>query len=88
MAAVTAGEVRDYAVAEHTAALVLTLNRKIHRAYNRVREGNFALEGLLGFDLHGRTVGLVGTGRIGACFARIMVGFGCRVLATAPVVKS
>jgi D-lactate dehydrogenase len=69
------------------AALVLTLNRKIHRAYNRVREGNFALEGLLGFDLHGRTVGLVGTGRIGACFARIMVGFGCRVLATAPEVN-
>jgi D-lactate dehydrogenase len=52
-----------------------------------VREGNFALEGLLGFDLHGRTVGLVGTGRIGACFARIMAGFGCRVLATAPVVN-
>ncbi|HLL13304.1 MAG TPA: 2-hydroxyacid dehydrogenase [Rubrivivax sp.] len=84
---IAVGRVPEYsphAVAEHTAALVLTLNRKIHRAYNRVREGNFALEGLLGFDLHGRTVGLVGTGRIGACFARIMVGFGCRVLATAP----
>ena len=80
-------EYSPHAVAEHTAALVLTLNRKIHRAYNRVREGNFALEGLLGFDLHGRTVGLVGTGRIGACFARIMVGFGCRVLATAPEVN-
>jgi D-lactate dehydrogenase len=65
-------------VAEHTAALVLTLNRKIHRAYARVREGNFALDGLLGFDLHGRTVGVVGTGKIGACFARIMAGFGCR----------
>jgi D-lactate dehydrogenase len=75
------------AVAEHTVALVLTLNRKIHRAYNRVREGNFALEGLLGFDLHGRTVGVVGTGRIGTCFARIMAGFGCRVLATAPEVN-
>ena len=77
-------EYSPHAVAEHTAALVLTLNRKIHRAYNRVREGNFALEGLLGFDLCGRTVGLVGTGRIGTCFARIMAGFGCRVLATAP----
>lgn len=80
-------EYSPYAVAEHTAALVLTLNRKIHRAYNRVREGNFALEGLLGFDLHGRTVGIVGTGRIGASFARIMSGFGCRVLATAPEVN-
>ena len=87
---IAVGRVPEYsphAVAEHTAALVLTLNRKIHRAYNRVREGNFALEGLLGFDLHGRTVGLVGTGRIGACFARIMAGFGCRVLATAPEVN-
>jgi D-lactate dehydrogenase len=87
---VAVGRVPEYsphAVAEHTAALVLTLNRKIHRAYNRVREGNFALEGLLGFDLHGRTVGLVGTGRIGTCFARIMAGFGCRVLATAPEVN-
>ena len=80
-------EYSPHAVAEHTAALVLTLNRKIHRAYNRVREGNFALEGLLGFDLYGRTVGLVGTGRIGTCFARIMAGFGCRVLATAPEVN-
>ncbi|MCU0775554.1 MAG: 2-hydroxyacid dehydrogenase [Ideonella sp.] len=81
---IAVGRVPEYsphAVAEHTAALVLTLNRKIHRAHNRVREGNFALEGLLGFDLHGRTVGVIGTGRIGACFARIMVGFGCRVLA-------
>jgi D-lactate dehydrogenase len=84
---VAVGRVPEYsphAVAEHTAALVLTLNRKIHRAYNRVREGNFALEGLLGFDLHGRTVGIVGTGKIGACFARIMAGFGCRLLAFAP----
>jgi D-lactate dehydrogenase len=80
-------EYSPYAVAEHTAALVLTLNRKIHRAYNRVREGNFALEGLLGFDLHGRTVGVVGTGKIGACFARIMAGFGCRLLAFAPEVN-
>jgi D-lactate dehydrogenase len=80
-------EYSPYAVAEHTAALVLTLNRKIHRAYNRVREGNFALEGLLGFDLHGRTVGIVGTGKIGACFGRIMAGFGCQLLAYAPEVN-
>ncbi len=70
-----------YAVAEFTAGLILTLNRRVYRAYSRVREGNFALEGLLGFDLHGRTVGIVGTGRIGTVVARIMLGFGCRVLA-------
>ncbi|WP_445172792.1 NAD(P)-dependent oxidoreductase, partial [Microcoleus sp.] len=58
-----------YAVAEHAVALMLSLNRKIHRAYNRVREGNFALDGLLGFDLHSKTVGIVGTGRIGAITA-------------------
>jgi D-lactate dehydrogenase len=77
-------EYSPFAVAEHTVALVLTLNRKIHRAHARVREGNFALDGLLGFDLHGRTVGIVGTGKIGACFARIMAGFGCRLLAFDP----
>ena len=70
-----------HAVAEHTVAILLTLNRKIHRAYNRVREGNFALEGLLGFDLWGKTVGIVGTGHIGAVVARIVEGFGCTVLA-------
>jgi len=80
-------EYSPHAVAEHTVALLLTLNRKIHRAYNRVREGNFALEGLLGFDLRGRTVGVIGTGKIGACFIRIMVGFGCEVLAVAPDVN-
>jgi D-lactate dehydrogenase len=69
-----------HAVAEHAVALILALDRRIHRAYNRVREGNFLLEGLLGFDLHGRTVGVVGTGRIGTVFARIMAGFGCRLL--------
>jgi D-lactate dehydrogenase len=74
-----------YAVAEHAAALVLALNRRLHRAYARVREGNFALEGLLGFDLHGKTVGVVGTGQIGEVFVRIMAGFGCRVLASDPV---
>ena len=73
-----------YAVAEHAVALILALDRRIHRAYNRVREGNFALEGLLGFDLHERTVGIVGTGRIGTVFARIMAGFGCRLLAYDP----
>lgn len=70
-----------YAVAEHAVGLILTLNRKFHRAYNRVREGNFSLDGLLGFDLHGRTVGCLGTGKIGTIFCRIMAGFGCRVLA-------
>ena len=73
-----------YAVAEHAAGLILCLNRRIHRAYQRVREGNFALSGLLGFDLHGKTVGVVGTGTIGAVFARIMLGFGCRVRAHDP----
>lgn len=69
-----------HAVAEYTVGLILTLNRKVHRAYNRVREGNFSLDGLLGFDLHGRTVGVVGTGQIGTIVARIMAGFGCRLL--------
>lgn len=72
------------AVAEHAVALILTLNRQTHRAYNRVREGNFALEGLLGFDLRGKTVGVVGTGQIGVAFARIMAGFGCRLLGADP----
>ncbi len=70
-----------YAVAEHAACLVLALNRKIHRASNRVRESNFSLDGLVGFDLHGKTVGIIGTGRIGAVMARIMHGFGCELLA-------
>ena len=70
-----------YAVAEHAAGLILTLNRHYHRAYNRVRESNFSLNGLLGFDLHGSTVGIVGTGKIGMCFAQIMKGFGCNLLA-------
>ncbi len=69
-----------YAVAEHTVALMLAINRNIHRAHNRVREGNFALDGLLGFDLHGKTVGVIGTGTIGAVLARIMAGFGCTLL--------
>jgi D-lactate dehydrogenase len=73
-----------YAVAEHAVGLILAMNRKIHRAHMRVREGNFALGGLLGFDLHGRTVGVVGTGTIGTVFARIMTGFGCSLLAYDP----
>lgn len=77
-------EYSPHAVAEHTVALILTLNRKTHRAYARVREGNFALEGLLGFDLHASTVGVIGTGKIGSCLARIMTAFGCRVLACDP----
>ncbi|CAO4145190.1 2-hydroxyacid dehydrogenase [Methylorubrum aminovorans] len=71
-------------IAEHTVALILALNRNIQRAYARVREGNFALEGLLGFDLKGRTAGIVGTGNIGVAVARILAGFGCRVLAYDP----
>ncbi len=73
-----------YSVAEHAVALILSLNRKTPRAYQRVREGNFSLEGLVGFDLHGKTVGVVGAGRIGSAFARIMAGFGCKVLAFDP----
>lgn len=73
-----------HAVAEHALGLILALNRKIHRAYARVREGNFSLEGLMGFDLNGRSVGIVGTGRIGTIFARIMAGLGCRLLAYDP----
>ncbi|MGR0278440.1 2-hydroxyacid dehydrogenase [Marinomonas dokdonensis] len=75
--------VPDYSptsVAEHALALIMTLNRKTHRAYHRVKEGNFALEGLLGFNLQGKTVGCIGTGRIGQAFCRIMNGFGCQVL--------
>jgi D-lactate dehydrogenase len=70
-----------YAVAEHTIGMILSLNRKIHRAYNRVREGNFSLDGLLGFDLHGRTVGIIGTGKIGVIVGQILKGFGCNLLA-------
>jgi D-lactate dehydrogenase len=71
-------------IAEHTLALILTLNRKTHRAYNRVREGNLSLHGLMGFTLHGKTVGVIGTGRIGSAFIRILSGFGCSILASDP----
>ena len=74
-----------YAVAEHTIALMLALNRKLHRAYNRVREGNFALDSLLGFDMHGKTVGVIGTGQIGTVVAQILTGFGCPTLAFDPI---
>ncbi len=73
-----------HAVAEHTIALILALNRHIPRAVTRVRDGNFALDGLVGFDLHGKTVGVVGTGTIGAVAVRLLAGFGCRVLACDP----
>jgi len=69
------------AVAEHAAALILALNRKTHKAYNRVREGNFSVENLMGFNLFGKTVGIIGTGHIGAAFCQIMLGFGCKVIA-------
>ncbi len=69
------------AVAEHATALILTLNRKTNKAYNRVREGNFSLQGLVGFDLYKKTVGVVGTGKIGKAFCRIMRGFGAKVIA-------
>ena len=73
-----------HAVAEHAVALILALNRRLHRAYNRTREGDFSLHGLTGFDLVGKTVGVVGTGQIGATFAKIMNGFGCQLLAYDP----
>ena len=71
-----------YAVAEHAVALMLALNRKLIRAHNRVRELNFTLDGLVGFDMHGKTIGLIGTGKIGSVVAKIMNGFGCNVLAS------
>ncbi len=76
-----------YAVAEHAMALILALNRKIHRAYHRVRDGNFDLNGLQGFDMHGKTVGIIGLGRIGQVFSGICHGFGCHVIAFDPYVE-
>jgi D-lactate dehydrogenase len=73
-----------YAVAEHTIGLLLALNRKLHRAYNRTREHNFSLDGLIGMDLYGKTIGIIGTGRIGRVFANICKGFGMRVVAYDP----
>lgn len=74
-----------HAVAEHALALIMTLNRRTHRAFNRTREGDFSLRGLTGFDLHGKTVGIIGAGQIGLTFARIMAGFGCHLLINAPL---
>ncbi|MEK6555199.1 MAG: 2-hydroxyacid dehydrogenase, partial [Bdellovibrionota bacterium] len=74
-------EYSPHAVAEHAVALILSLNRKIHRAYSRVREGNFSLDGLVGFDLYKKTVGVIGTGRIGSVMAKILRGFECQVIA-------
>ena len=73
-----------YAVAEYALAMLMTLGRRIHKAYSRVRDGNFALKGLMGFDLHGKTVVVLGTGKIGAVFCQILKGFGVRVLASDP----
>ena len=73
-------EYSPHAVAEHAVALILALNRKIHKAYNRVRDGNFSLSRLVGFNLNGKTVGVLGTGKIGRVFAELMKCFGCRVL--------
>jgi D-lactate dehydrogenase len=77
-------EYSPYAVAELAAGLILSLVRKIPRAHLRVRDGNFSLDGLVGFDLHGKTVGIIGTGKIGTIMARIMSGFGCKLLAADP----
>jgi D-lactate dehydrogenase len=73
-----------YAVAEHTLGLILALNRRIYRAHTRIREGNFSLDGLMGFDLHGTPVGIIGTGRIGQIVAKILYGFGCDLYAYDP----
>jgi len=73
-----------HSVAEHAVGLMLALNRKFHRAFNRVREQDFSLDGLMGFDMHGKTVGIVGAGQIGEVACRILLGFGCRVLAHDP----
>jgi D-lactate dehydrogenase len=77
-----------HGVAEHTVALMLNLNRKIHKAYNRVHEGNFSLDGLLGFELYNRTVGIIGTGKIGSILTRIMTGFGAKVLLYDPIINN
>lgn len=84
IAVVRVPEYSPYAVAEHAVALALSLNRNLHRAHHRVRENDYSLNGLLGFDFHGKTVGVVGTGKIGVAFCRIMSGFGCRILCADP----
>ncbi len=84
---ITVSRVPSYspeAVAEHALALIMTLNRKTHKAYNRVRENNFSLQGLLGFNLFGKTVGVIGTGQIGTALIRILLGFGCKIMCYDP----
>ncbi|HMT03459.1 MAG TPA: 2-hydroxyacid dehydrogenase [Burkholderiales bacterium] len=80
-------EYSPHAVAEHAVALLLTLNRKIHKAYNHIKEGNFSLTNLLGFDLYQKNVGVIGAGRIGSVFIKIMLGFGCNVFVYDPVIN-
>ena len=77
-------EYSPYAVAEHAVALIMDLNRHIHRAVSRIRENYYLLDGLLGFDMHGKTIGVIGTGKIGLCFIKIMQGFGCNIIAYDP----
>ena len=84
LAVVRVPEYSPYAVAEHAVGLMLAMNRKLHRSYNRVRELNFSLDGLVGFDMYKKTVGVVGTGRIGSALTRIVKGFGCNILAYDP----
>ena len=74
-------EYSPHAVAEHAAALILALNRKVHKAYNRVRDNNFSIAGLMGFDMHGKTAGIIGTGRIGRIMSEILRGFGMKIIA-------
>jgi len=81
LTAVRVPEYSPYAVAEHAVALLLSIDRKIYKAYQRTRKYNFTLNGLLGFDIHGKTVGVIGAGKIGKAFINIMNGFGCRVIA-------
>ena len=81
LTAVRVPEYSPYAVAEHAIALLLSIDRKIYKAYQRTRKYNFTLNGLLGFDIHGKTVGVVGAGKIGKAFINIMNGFGCKILA-------
>ncbi|MDA3807544.1 MAG: 2-hydroxyacid dehydrogenase [Thiomicrorhabdus sp.] len=84
LAVVRVPDYSPYAVAEHSVGLMLALNRKLYRAYNRIREGNFSLNGMLGFDMHGKTVGIVGAGRIGRLVGKMLKAFGCRILVYDP----
>ena len=81
LTAVRVPEYSPYAVAEHAVALLLSIDRKIYKAYQRTRKYNFTLNGLLGFDIHGKTVGVIGAGKIGKAFINIMNGFGCKIIA-------